>query len=212
MKGYNGLSTFDYPIIADPTRELANQFGMIDAKLGMSGMPVTCRAVFIFGPDKKMKLQILYPASTGRNFAEVLLQFSALCRPDIWTVFSAPMWPRLLIFCSRFCAWLIPSNSQPTSASPPQPTGLRASPAWSYHRFPTRLQLKNSPKDSRRRRFLPARDTFASRPSPICETGRFRAVLVDFAAMPCADCAVPANVSFRSRVNANLRMVVAFDV
>jgi hypothetical protein len=30
--------------------------------------------------------------------------------------------------------------------------------------------------------------------------------------MPCADCAVPANVSFRSRVNANLRMVVAFDV
>ena len=45
---------------------------MIDAKLGMSGMPVTCRAVFIFGPDKKMKLQILYPASTGRNFAEVL--------------------------------------------------------------------------------------------------------------------------------------------
>jgi alkyl hydroperoxide reductase subunit AhpC len=71
VKGYNGLSSFDYPIIADPTRELANQFGMIDAKLGMSGMPVTCRAVFIFGPDKKMKLQILYPASTGRNFAEV---------------------------------------------------------------------------------------------------------------------------------------------
>ncbi len=71
VKGYNSLSSFDYPIIADPTRELANQFGMIDAKLGMSGMPVTCRAVFIVGPDKKMKLQILYPASTGRNFAEV---------------------------------------------------------------------------------------------------------------------------------------------
>ena len=71
VKGYNGCSSFDFPIIADPTRELANHFGMIDAKLGMSGMPVTCRAVFIFGPDKKMKLQILYPASTGRNFAEV---------------------------------------------------------------------------------------------------------------------------------------------
>jgi 1-Cys peroxiredoxin 6 len=80
VKGYNGLSSFDYPIIADPTRELANQFGMIDAKLGMSGMPVTCRAVFIFGPDKKMKLQILYPASTGRNFAEVYYVSVAFAR------------------------------------------------------------------------------------------------------------------------------------
>lgn len=35
VKGYNGLSSFDYPIIADPSRELANQFGMIDAKLGI---------------------------------------------------------------------------------------------------------------------------------------------------------------------------------
>lgn len=93
VKGYNGLSSFDYPIIADPTRELANLFGMIDAKLGMSGMPVTCRAVFIFGPDKKMKLQILYPASTGRNFAEILrvvdsLQLTAnysVATPANWT-------------------------------------------------------------------------------------------------------------------------------
>ena len=37
-----------------------------------SGMPLTCRAVFVIGKDKKLKLQILYPASTGRNFSEVL--------------------------------------------------------------------------------------------------------------------------------------------
>jgi 1-Cys peroxiredoxin 6 len=35
-------------------------------------MPLTCRAVFVIGKDKKLKLQILYPASTGRNFSEVL--------------------------------------------------------------------------------------------------------------------------------------------
>ncbi|MEO0334945.1 MAG: redoxin domain-containing protein [Pseudomonadota bacterium] len=59
----------DYPIIADPDRELAEKLGMIDPdEKSSTGLPMTCRAVFIIGPDKKLKLQILYPASTGRNF------------------------------------------------------------------------------------------------------------------------------------------------
>jgi hypothetical protein len=36
-----------------------------------AGMPLTCRAVYVIGPDKKLKLSILYPATTGRDFKYV---------------------------------------------------------------------------------------------------------------------------------------------
>ncbi|XP_056384000.1 peroxiredoxin-6 [Hyla sarda] len=65
--------TLPFPIIADPKRDLAVMLGMLDPdEKDNEGMPVTARCVFIIGPDKKMKLSILYPATTGRNFDEIL--------------------------------------------------------------------------------------------------------------------------------------------
>lgn len=60
-------------MIADDKRELATLLGMLDPdEKDSKGMPLTCRSLFIVGPDKKLKLSILYPASTGRSFDEVI--------------------------------------------------------------------------------------------------------------------------------------------
>jgi len=80
IQAYNNLTgDFPYPILADEKRELAVQLGMVDPdEKDASGMPLTARAVFIIGPDKKLKLSILYPATTGRNFDELLRVLDSL--------------------------------------------------------------------------------------------------------------------------------------
>ncbi len=61
--------TVSYPIIADPDRTVANLYDMIHPN-ALDNM--TVRSVFVIGPDKKVKLTLTYPASTGRNFDEIL--------------------------------------------------------------------------------------------------------------------------------------------
>lgn len=61
--------TVSYPIIADPDRQVANLYDMIHPN-ALDNM--TVRSVFVIGPDKKIKLTLTYPASTGRNFDEIL--------------------------------------------------------------------------------------------------------------------------------------------
>jgi len=69
----NYTGTFPYPIIADPKRELAISLGMLDPdEKDKTGIPLPCRAVFVVGSDKRVKMSILYPATTGRNFSEIL--------------------------------------------------------------------------------------------------------------------------------------------
>lgn len=64
-----------FPIIADEDKSIAYTYGMIHPNASETA---TVRSLFIIGPDKKIKLQITYPASTGRNFVEVLRVIDSL--------------------------------------------------------------------------------------------------------------------------------------
>uniref|UniRef100_A0AAY5EWZ3 Peroxiredoxin-6 n=1 Tax=Electrophorus electricus TaxID=8005 RepID=A0AAY5EWZ3_ELEEL len=73
------VSEIPFPIIADDRRELAVELGMLDPEeKDQSGMPLTARCVFVISPDKKLKLSLLYPATTGRNFDEILRVIDSL--------------------------------------------------------------------------------------------------------------------------------------
>ena len=68
----------DYPMIGDPELKVAKLYDMLPAEAGNSSegrTPAdnqTVRSVFIVGPDKKVKLTLTYPMTTGRNFDEIL--------------------------------------------------------------------------------------------------------------------------------------------
>jgi len=64
-----------FPIIADENREIAEAYDMIHPNASVNA---TVRSLFIIGPDKKIKLIITYPASTGRNFQEILRVIDSL--------------------------------------------------------------------------------------------------------------------------------------
>lgn len=65
----------DFPILADPDRKVATLYDMIHPKASET---FTVRSLFVIGPDKRVKLTITYPASTGRNFHEVLRVIDSL--------------------------------------------------------------------------------------------------------------------------------------
>ncbi len=67
--------TVDFPIIADEGKIVATLYGMIHPNASATA---TVRSLFVIGPDKKIKLMIIYPASTGRNFNEVLRVIDSL--------------------------------------------------------------------------------------------------------------------------------------
>lgn len=86
--------TIDFPIIADPSREIATLYGMLDPNIqDKEGLPLTCRAVFIIGPDKKLKLSLNYPASVGRNMDEVERVVDALMLSAEKSVATPANWP-----------------------------------------------------------------------------------------------------------------------
>lgn len=83
-------TALNFPLIADPDREVSKLYDMIHPNADDT---FTVRSVFVIGPDKKVKLTLTYPASTGRNFDELLrvidsLQLTAehkVATPVDWT-------------------------------------------------------------------------------------------------------------------------------
>jgi thioredoxin-dependent peroxiredoxin len=65
----------NFPLIADPDKSVANKYDMLHPNASDTA---TVRSVFIIGPDNKVKLTLTYPASTGRNFLEILRALDSL--------------------------------------------------------------------------------------------------------------------------------------
>ena len=82
-------TTMNFPIIADPERKVSELYDMIHPNASAS---FTVRSVFIIGPDKKIKLMITYPASTGRNFLEILRVIDSLQLTANYNVATPANW------------------------------------------------------------------------------------------------------------------------
>ncbi len=86
--------TVNFPIIADMTQEVAKLYGMIHPNAASTGSTMTVRSVFIVKPDKTLALSITYPASTGRNFDEILRVIDSLQLTAQFKVATPANWKR----------------------------------------------------------------------------------------------------------------------
>ena len=82
-------SALNYPLIADPDHKVADLYDMIHPNANDT---LTVRSVFIIGPDKKVKLTLTYPASTGRNVDEVIRVLDSLQLTDEYKVATPVNW------------------------------------------------------------------------------------------------------------------------
>ena len=81
--------TVNYPILADPDKKVSDLYDMIHPN---SLQNLTVRTVFIIDPNKKLRLTITYPASTGRNFDELLRVIDSLQLTDNYSVATPVNW------------------------------------------------------------------------------------------------------------------------
>ena len=82
-------TTVDYPILADADRRVSELYGFIHPNASST---LTVRSVLIIDPNKKLRLQITYPASTGRNFAEILRVIDSLQLTEYHQVATPVNW------------------------------------------------------------------------------------------------------------------------
>jgi thioredoxin-dependent peroxiredoxin len=79
----------NYPILADPDRKVSDLYDMIHPNANNT---LTVRSVFIIDPAKKLRLILTYPASTGRNFTEILRVIDSLQLTDDYSVATPVNW------------------------------------------------------------------------------------------------------------------------
>jgi thioredoxin-dependent peroxiredoxin len=82
-------TALNYPILADPDRKVSDLYDMIHPNANNT---LTVRSVFIIDPNKKLRLTLTYPASTGRNFAEILRVIDSLQLTDHHSVATPVNW------------------------------------------------------------------------------------------------------------------------
>ena len=79
----------NFPVIADQDKKVSDLYGMIHPQAEPS---LTVRSVFVIDPQKKVRLTITYPPSTGRNFAEILRVIDSLQLTDVHKVATPVNW------------------------------------------------------------------------------------------------------------------------
>jgi thioredoxin-dependent peroxiredoxin len=84
-------TTVNYPILADVDKKVSELYGMLHPN-SSTGNTLTVRSVFIIDPNKKLRLTITYPASTGRNFDEILRVIDSLQLTDNHSVATPANW------------------------------------------------------------------------------------------------------------------------
>ncbi|MBK6505511.1 MAG: peroxiredoxin [Ignavibacteria bacterium] len=82
-------TTMNFPMIADEDKYVANLYDMIHPN---ADDKLTVRSVFVIGPDKKIKLTLTYPASTGRDFYEILRAIDSLQLTTNYSVATPVNW------------------------------------------------------------------------------------------------------------------------
>src|SRR5262245_22429861 len=82
-------TSMNFPILADPERTVSNLYGMIHPKANDT---LTVRSVFFIDPNQKVRATISYPASTGRNFGELLRGLDSLQLTDKYQVATPANW------------------------------------------------------------------------------------------------------------------------
>ena len=114
----------NFPILADADRKVSKLYDMIHPEANDT---LTVRSVFIIDPNKKIRLTITYPASTGRNFDEILRVIDSLQLTDNYSVATPVDWKD-----GEDCV-IVPSLKDPADDEAEVPEGLQGRPPLPAH-------------------------------------------------------------------------------